>query len=45
MAKTKGLNPNRWEAIEAALPEVTGSHSRETIGYVKKINTITEVLE
>lgn len=45
VAKGRGLNPNRWDAIEAALPAVTGSHSRETIGYVKKINTIKEVLE
>ncbi len=43
-AARDGLNPNLWPSIETALPAVTGKHSRETIGYVKKIEVITEVL-
>lgn len=43
-AKRKRLNYNSWQAIERALPEVTGRHSKETIGYVKKINKIKGVL-
>ncbi len=45
MAKSQGLDPNRWNSVETALPDITGRHSRETIGYVKKINTIKEVLK
>ncbi len=44
IAKSKGLDPNRWMSIETTLPLVTGKHSKETIGYVKKIKTIHEVL-
>ncbi|BBO76342.1 hypothetical protein DSCW_37590 [Desulfosarcina widdelii] len=43
-AKKSGLDPNRWASIRKTLPGVTGKHSRETIGYVDKIETITEVL-
>jgi membrane-bound lytic murein transglycosylase MltF len=43
-AKKSGLDPNRWASIRETLPGVTGKHSRETIGYVDKIETITEVL-
>ena len=43
-AKKSGLDPNRWASICKTLPGVTGKHSRETIGYVDKIETITEVL-
>jgi len=43
-AKKAGLDPNRWTSIRKTLPGVTGTHSRETIGYVDKIETITEVL-
>jgi membrane-bound lytic murein transglycosylase F len=44
IAKSKKLNENLWESIEAALPQVTGKRSRETVGYVEKINTVKEVL-
>jgi membrane-bound lytic murein transglycosylase MltF len=43
-AKKSGLDPNRWASIRETLPGVTGKHSRETIEYVDKIETITEVL-
>ncbi len=43
-AEKKGLNPNLWGSIEKELPAVTGKNSKETIGYVKKIEAITEVL-
>lgn len=43
-AEREGLDPNLWESIEATLPGVTGKRSRETIGYVKKIDTIKGVL-
>ncbi len=43
-AARDGLNPNLWPSIEKKLPKVTGKHSRETIGYVRKIEEITEVL-
>ncbi len=44
VAARDGLNPNLWTSIEKKLPQVTGKHSRETIGYVEKIELITEVL-
>jgi membrane-bound lytic murein transglycosylase F len=44
IAGNKGLNPNLWKSIEPALPRVTGKRSNETIGYVRKINTIKGVL-
>ncbi|MDJ0802597.1 MAG: transglycosylase SLT domain-containing protein [Desulfobacterales bacterium] len=44
VAAKDGLDPNRWTSIEKKLPAVTGKHSRETIGYVEKIELITEVL-
>ncbi|MFC1824617.1 transglycosylase SLT domain-containing protein [Thermodesulfobacteriota bacterium] len=44
IAKGMNLNENLWEAVEASLPEVTGKNSRETIGYVQKINKVKEVL-
>lgn len=43
-AESKGLNPNVWASIVETLPLVTGSHSRETIGYVRKIEKIKEVM-
>ncbi len=43
-AEKKGLNPNLWESMEKELPGVTGKNSKETIGYVKKIEKITEAL-
>ena len=44
VAEAKGLNPNIWASITETLPLVTGAHSRETIGYVRKIEKIKEVL-
>ncbi len=45
IAKKNGLDPNIWVSIEQSLMDVTGRHSKETIGYVKKINTVKEVLK
>ena len=45
VARSKGLNPNLWGSIVVALPKVTGKRSRETLGYVKKVEKIKEVLE
>ena len=45
VAENKGLNPNLWISIEPALPLVTGQRSKETIGYVRKITSIKEVLK
>jgi len=45
IAEKRGLNPNLWSSIEPTLPAVTGKRSRETIGYVKKIDKIKEVLK
>ena len=45
ISKTQGLDPNLWASIERSLPQVTGRRSRETLGYIKKIETIKEVLE
>lgn len=44
-ALKKGLDPNLWNSIERTLPDVTGRHSKETIGYVGKIKRIKEVLK
>lgn len=44
-ALKKGLDPNLWGSIEITLPDVTGRHSKETIGYVGKIKHIKEVLK
>ncbi len=44
VAKKKGLNRNLWGSIEQTLPQVTGRHSKETIGYIEKINKIKGVL-
>ena len=43
-AQKKGLDPNLWTSIEKMLPGVTGKNSKETIEYIEKIETITEVL-
>lgn len=43
-AEKKGLNPNLWKSIEKVLPGITGKNSKETIGYVNKIEKITEAL-
>lgn len=44
IAKREGLNPNLWKSIEPTLPNVTGKRSKETIGYIRKIYKIKEVL-
>ncbi len=44
LATKRALNPNLWKSVEQVLPQVTGRHSKETIGYVKKINKIKKVL-
>jgi membrane-bound lytic murein transglycosylase F len=44
IAEKQDLNPNLWTNIKRTLPRVTGKRSKETIGYVSKINTIKEVL-
>jgi len=44
-AEKRKLNPNLWESIELALPEITGKHSRETISYVDKIEHVKGVLK
>ena len=43
-ARISGLNPNLWPSIEQSLPAVTGKRSKETLGYVKKIEQIKEVM-
>ncbi len=43
-AKRQGMNPNLWPSIEQTLPKITGKHSKETLGYIKKISHIKEVL-
>lgn len=45
LAKKNGFNPNVWDSIEKTLPRITGKHSRETLGYVKKIKTIQGALD
>ncbi len=45
VALKKGMNPNLWSSIESALPETTGKRSKETIGYIHKINNIRGVLK
>ena len=45
LAREQGLNPNLWDSIASNLPRVTHRYSSETLGYVKKINTIKEVLK
>jgi len=44
-AEKRRLNPNLWESIESALPEITGKHSHETISYIEKIEHVKGVLK
>ncbi len=44
LAKKQGLNPNLWASIKQVLPQVTGRRSKETIGYIEKINVIRRIL-
>ncbi|MBW2595231.1 MAG: transglycosylase SLT domain-containing protein [Deltaproteobacteria bacterium] len=45
IAMEQHLNENLWKSIEQVLPKVTGKSSGETVGYVRKINKIKEVLK
>ena len=45
IAEKEGLNPNFWKSVEQTLPDVTGRRSKETIGYIEKINKIKGVLK
>jgi len=45
VAEKRDLNPNLWESIVPALPEVTGKRSHETILYVEKIEHVKGVLK
>ena len=45
IAKSKGMDPNIWSSIKKNLINVTGKHSKETIGYVDKINKVKGVLK
>ncbi len=45
IAKKRSLNHNLWESIEVTLPKITGHHSKETLGYVEKINKIKKELK
>lgn len=45
IAEKKGINPNLWSSIEKTLYRVTGKNSKETIGYVDKINKVKGVLK
>lgn len=43
--KAKKLaNSNIWDQVAISLPKVTGQHSKETIGYIKRIYKIKENL-
>jgi membrane-bound lytic murein transglycosylase F len=45
LAKKRGMNPNAWSSIENTLFKITGKHSKETIGYVNKINKVKGILK
>jgi len=45
VAEKRRLNPNLWQSIESALPEITGKRSRETISYIEKIEHVKGVLK
>lgn len=45
LAKKLNLDPNLWSSIVKTLSSITGKHSTETIGYVKKIKHIKGVLK
>ena len=44
LALADGLDGRLWSSIERQLPAVTGRHSRETLGYVKRIFEVKPVL-
>jgi len=45
IAKKRGLNLKQWRSTEQMLSKVTGKRSKETIGYIRKINEIKGVLK
>lgn len=45
IAEKSALNPDLWSSIKQTLSKVTGENSRETIGYVDKIDKVKGVLE
>ena len=44
LALSDGLDGTLWSSIEARLSAVTGRHSRETLGYVRRIFEVKPVL-
>lgn len=44
-ASAKALEPNRWNAIEAVAPDISAWRYRETLGYVRKIQSNYEGLK
>lgn len=44
-AINEGINPREWESMYVALPQVTGSHSKETLNYVERIFEIKEAIK
>lgn len=37
VAVCQGKDPSSWSSIISGLPQITGSHAQETIGYVRRI--------
>ena len=40
-----GLNPRQWHSVRQVLNKVTGKHSRETIGYVDRIEQVVKEIQ
>ncbi len=45
LALSEGLDGTLWSSIEAQLSAVTGRHSQETLGYVRRIFEVKHVLK
>ena len=45
LALSDGLDGTLWSSIEARLSAITGRHSRETLGYVRRIFEVKPVLK
>lgn len=45
LALSEGFDGTLWSSIEAQLSAVTGRHSRETLGYVRRIFEVKPVLK
>ena len=45
LALSEGLDGTLWSSIEAQLSAVTGRHSQETLGYVRRIFEVKPVLK